>query len=67
MLVQLLDVSLCFGCSHLHCSHRAVKHDSYVSISQTQQIFFMFIIVLGQRVSILIESSAGHSKIQILT
>ena len=27
----------------------------------------MFIIVLGQHVSILVESSSGHSKIQILT
>ena len=33
---------------------------------QTQQNF-MFIIVLGQHVSILIESSSGPSKIQILT
>jgi len=31
-------------------------------ISQTQQNFIMFIIVLGQRVSILIESSLGPSK-----
>ena len=29
---------------------------------QTQQNFIMFIIVLGQHVSILIESSSGHSK-----
>jgi len=29
--------------------------------------FIMFIIVLGQHVSILIESSSGPSKIQILT
>ena len=36
-------------------------------ISQTQQNFIMFIIVLGQHVSILIESSSGPSKIQILT
>jgi len=36
-------------------------------ISQTQQNFIMFIIVLGQRVLILIESSSGLSKIQILT
>jgi len=36
-------------------------------ISQTQQNFTTFIIVLGQRVSILIESSSGLSKIQILT
>jgi len=34
---------------------------------QTQQGFTMFIIVLGQHVSILIESSSGPSKIQILT
>ena len=33
---------------------------------QTQQNFIMFIIVLGQHVSILIESSSGPSKIQIL-
>jgi len=32
-------------------------------ISQTQQNFIMFIIVLGQHVSILIESSSGPSKI----
>ena len=31
-------------------------------ISQTQQNFIMFIIVLGQHVSILIESSSGPSK-----
>jgi len=36
-------------------------------ISQTQQNFIMFIIVLGQHVSILTESSSGPSKIQILT
>ena len=36
-------------------------------ISQTQQNFIMFIIVLGQHVSILIESSSGSSMIQILT
>ena len=36
-------------------------------ISQTQENFIMFIIVLGQHVSILIESSSGPSKIQILT
>jgi len=34
---------------------------------QTQQHFIMFIIVLGQHVSILIESSSGPSKIQILS
>ena len=33
---------------------------------QTQQHFIMFIIVLGQYVSILIELSSGPSKIQIL-
>ena len=32
------------------------------SISQTQQYFIMFVIVLGQHVSILIESSSGPSK-----
>jgi hypothetical protein len=31
-------------------------------VSQTQQNFIMFIIVLGQHVSILIESSSGPSK-----
>ena len=31
-------------------------------VSQTQQTFIMFIIVLGQHVSILIESSSGPSK-----
>ena len=36
-------------------------------INITQQNFIMFIIVLGQHVSILIESSSGPSKIQILT
>jgi len=35
-------------------------------VSQTQQNFIMFIIVLGQHVSILIESSSGPYKIQIL-
>ena len=34
---------------------------------QTQQNFIMFIIVLGQHVSIVIESSSGPSKVQILT
>ena len=33
--------------------------------SQTQQNFIMFIIVLGQHVSILIESSSGPSKKKI--
>ena len=37
------------------------------SVNQTQQNFIMFIIVLGQHVSILIESSSGPSKKQILT
>jgi len=32
----------------------------------TQHNFIMFIIVLGQHVSILIESYSGHSKKQIL-
>ena len=36
-------------------------------VSQTQHNFTMFIIVLGQHVSSLIESSLGPSKIQILT
>jgi len=36
-------------------------------VSQTQQDFIVFIIVLGQHVSILIELSSGPSKIQILT
>jgi len=36
-------------------------------ICQTQQNLIMFIIVLGQHVSILIESSSGSSEIQILT
>jgi len=34
---------------------------------QTQQNFIMLIIVLGQHVSIFIESYSGPSKIQILT
>jgi len=34
---------------------------------QAQQNFIMFIILLGRHVSILIESSSGRSKIQILT
>jgi len=38
----------------------------YTVMYQTQQNF-MFIIVLGQHVSTLIESSSGPSKIQILT
>jgi len=33
----------------------------------TQQNFIMFVIVLGQRVSFLIESPSVPSKIQILT
>jgi len=39
----------------------------YTVMYQTQQNFIMFIIVLGQHVSILIESSSGPSKMQILT
>jgi len=31
-------------------------------MSQTQQNFIVLIIVLGQQVSILIESTSGHSK-----
>jgi len=38
----------------------------YNDVSNTTN-FIMFIIVLGQHVSILIESSSGPSKIQILT
>jgi len=34
---------------------------------KTQQNFIIFVIVLGQHVSILIESSSGPSKLQILT
>jgi len=34
---------------------------------QTQKNFIMFIIVLGQQVSILTESSSGPLKIQIVT
>ena len=36
-------------------------------MSQIEQNFIVFIIVLGQHVSILIESSSGPSKKQILT
>ena len=36
-------------------------------MSQTQQNFIMFIFVLGKHVSILVESSSGPSKIQIVT
>jgi len=36
-------------------------------IFQKQQNFIMFIIVLGQHVSTLIEPSSGPSTIQILT
>jgi len=39
----------------------------YTMMCQTQQDFIMFIIVLGQHVSIIIESSSGPSKIHILT
>ena len=53
---------------------KSYKTESYFAdinmqwcISQTQQPFIMFIIVLGQHVSILTESSSGPSKIQILT
>jgi len=41
--------------------------DIKLCISQKQQNFIMCVIVLGQHVSILIESSSGPSKIQILT
>ena len=44
------------------------RSDAFVNRGLTvQQNFIMFIIVLGQHVSILIESSSGPSKIQILT
>jgi len=43
------------------------KNYKYTLMCQTQQNFIMFIIVLGQHVSILTESSSGPSKIQILT
>ena len=36
-------------------------------VSQTQQNTIVIIIVLGQHVSILIESSSGPSKLQIFT
>jgi len=39
----------------------------YTMMYQTQHNFIMFIVVLGQHVSILTESSSGPSKIQILT
>ena len=39
----------------------------YTMKYQTQQNCIMFIIVLGQHVSVLIESSSGPSKKQILT
>jgi hypothetical protein len=44
------------------------KHiNTQCCISQTKQNIIMFIIVLGQHVSILIESSSGPSEMQILT
>jgi len=43
------------------------KMYTFTMMYQTQQNFIMFIFVLWQRVSILIESSSGPSKIQILT
>ena len=53
------------------CRHDKTEQNAYIDIqrcvSQTQQNFIMFIIVLGQHVSILIESFSGLSKIQILT
>ena len=56
-------------CSIFNVCHPEV-FNTYINvqwcISQTQQNFIMFIIVLGQHVSIL-ESSSGPSKIQILT
>ena len=49
----------------------ADSHDLYINIqwciNETQQNFILFIIVLGQHVSILIESFSGLSKIQIVT
>jgi len=35
--------------------------------SNTTKLYYVFIVVLGQHVSILIESSSGPSKEQILT
>ena len=47
-------------------THYGVRMYKCAMTYQTQQNFIMFIIVLGQHVSILIESSSGPSKIQIL-
>jgi len=42
--------------------HNSLSIYKYTVMYQTQQNFIMFIVVLGQHVLILIESSSGHSK-----
>ena len=65
-----MNVHVCMHVRIFNVCHPEV-FNTYINIqwciSQTQQNFTMFIIVLGQLVSILIESSSGPSKIQILT
>jgi len=69
LLVQDKDILLVYKIS-FNIYHPEV-FNTYINIqwhiSQTQQNFIMFIIVLGKHVSILIESSSGPSKLQILT
>jgi len=59
------------NCGSAFSSLRVDVCTSYINtqrcISQTKQNFIMFIIVLGQHVSILIQSSSGPSKTQNLT
>ena len=61
------DVILCLLAFFLVRSASVSSINIKLCISQKQQNFIMFIIVLGRHVSILTESSSGPSKIQILT
>ena len=46
----------------LYMQNTKIRIHKYIMMYQTQQNFIMFIIVLGQHISILIESSSGPSK-----
>jgi len=64
----MFAIPKCIKKTHTHTYIYTYTHThTKLCISQTQQNFIMFIIVLGQHVSILIESSSSPSKIQILT
>jgi len=54
-------------CLFLHVFSCAKIYEYTMMYQSNIKNFIMFIIVLGQQVSILIESPSGPSKIQILT